>query len=118
VRTPPMEADQEQTPAMTARWTDPVWSLAEWLRRPVVPSAWVTRGYRAPRPWRSAPDTLNFRGEEKGLTCFSVPAIDSHAEITLPACGFPLVKAPTPGGLHWIRPAPRSPSQEKRRGSV
>jgi hypothetical protein len=36
VRTLRTEEGQEQTPAMTARLTDHVWSLAEWLRRPVV----------------------------------------------------------------------------------
>jgi hypothetical protein len=36
VRTLRTEEGQERTPAMTARLTDHVWSLAEWLRRPVV----------------------------------------------------------------------------------
>jgi len=39
VRTLRTEEGQEQTPAMTARLTDPVWSLAEWRKRPVVPFA-------------------------------------------------------------------------------
>jgi IS1 family transposase len=36
VRTLRTESGEEQTPAMTARLTDHVWTLAEWLKRPAV----------------------------------------------------------------------------------
>ena len=36
VRTLRTESGEAQTPAMTARLTDHVWTLAEWLKRPAV----------------------------------------------------------------------------------